>query len=343
MVVVCLLVIALMVASTVPVGAKKPPKDPPPDDDNDPTGTIYFLYTDANDVLNIYSMNADGSSKTKEVQWADGMTSMSLKTHGGYYWYVGFIKTEDTHPDGIAKTELWAIRDDNGDSEMLLGDDSMSYDRWNGPPVWLNGDAQLSWAALKWAVDDTIDEAGIYKAAITFSDGVPSMSTPDLVWSTDPYYHSGYKYYTPEVSYPSWNPDGTKVVMFSVDGRTVVDFTGDEPTDTVMSGYTTTAFWSPDGTKLAHLTGHKLYVMNPDGTGDTLLVSPKSNKANDNFFRTIRWSPDSKFLMYSNCFFSPRTWKGYADVFIIGVDGSGNTCLTRDLTTPDYIYGRDWR
>ena len=341
MVVVCLLVIALMVASTVPVGAKKPP----PGDDTDPTGTIYFHYTDANDVLNIYSMNADGSSKTKEVQWADGMTSMSLKKHGddGNYWYVGFIKVDGTHPDGIPKTELWAIRDDNGDSELLLDDDSMSYKGWNGPPVWVNGDTHLSWAALKWADATTIEEAGIYKAAITFSDGVPSMSTPDLVWSTDPYYHSGNEYYTPEVSYPSWNPDGTKAVMFSVDGRTVVDFTGVEPTDTVMSGYTTTAFWSPDGSKLAHLTDHKLYVMDPDGADDTLLVSPKSNPAKDNVFRTIRWSPDSKFLMYSNCFWSPRTWIGYADVFIIGVDGSGNTCLTRDLTTPDYIYGRDWR
>jgi len=142
LVVVCLFVIALMVASTVPVGAKKPPKDPPPDDDNDPTGTIYFHYTDANDVLNIHSMNADGSSKTKEAQWADGMTSMSLKTHGGHYWYVGFIQVDGTHYDGIAKTQLVAIRDDNGASETLLDDDSMSYDRWNGPPVWLNGDAQ---------------------------------------------------------------------------------------------------------------------------------------------------------------------------------------------------------
>ena len=64
LVIVCLLVIALMVASAIPVGAKgKPPKDPPPDDGSDPTGTIYFHVMD-DDASYIYTMNPDGSDKT---------------------------------------------------------------------------------------------------------------------------------------------------------------------------------------------------------------------------------------------------------------------------------------
>ena len=347
MVIVCLLVIALMVASTVPVGAKKPIK-PPPDGGSDPTGTIFYSNADANDDFNIYSMNADGSSKTKEVQWVDGMDAMSLKKHGddGNYWYAGFIATnDDPHPDGVAKTELYAIQDDGLKSKVLWDDPYMSYDDWNGPPVWLTGDSHLSWAALKWAEDDTIDEAGIYKAAITFSDGVPSMSTPTLVWSTGTYSHGGGNWYTPDVSCPNWSLDGTKVVMASVEnGGTVVDLTDiDEPVETVLGG-SIFPKWSPDGTKLAYSYNHKeLRVMNPDGTGDTELTSIKSSKKRTKDIMRFDWSPDSKFLMYTVVTFSLMTWDRSADIFTIGVDGTGNTCLTNGINGPDWFWGRDWR
>ena len=333
MVMVCLLVIALMVASTVPVGAKKPP----PDDGSDPTGTIYYVHTDANDDINIYSMNADGSSKTKEVLWVDGMDAMSLEKHkDGHYWFVSFIPTTGSHPDGVSKTELVAIRDDNDKTVSLLEDPTMSYDEWNGPPCWLSDDEHLSWAALKWTEDGDIVDIGIYKAEISFgtSDDDPELSTtPTLVWSTGTFHHGQGWWYTPEVSYPKWNADGNKVVMMSVDnGRTVVDFSTN-PTSYKHLSVRVQTFWSPDGTKLAYGVYGKLHVTDPDGTDDTVLVTVRSNKKVYKDVRNVRWSPNGEFLMYNVLIWKSTTWDSSVEIYVIGADGSGNTCLTQDITS----------
>ncbi len=126
LVIVCLLVIALMVASAIPVGAKgKPPKDPPPDGGDDPTGTIFFHIND-DSGSHIYTMNADGSSKTLQVQYVAGMQAMSLQTHNGHYWYIGFVQTTGTHPDDTFQTQLWAFSDDGNNSVMLLDDTTIT-------------------------------------------------------------------------------------------------------------------------------------------------------------------------------------------------------------------------
>ena len=344
MVMVCLLVIALMVASTVPVGAKKPPKDPPPDEGSDPTGTIFYTHGDANGDLNIYSMNPDGSSKTKEVLWVDGMDAMSLEKHkDGHYWFIGFIPTTGSHPDGVSKTKLVAIRDDNDKTVTLLEDPTMSYDEWNGPPCWLSDDEHLSWAALKWTEDGEIVDVGIYKAEISFgtSDDDPELSpTPTLVWSTGTFHHGQGWWYTPEVNVPRWSPDGLKFVMHSIEnGCTLVDFSTGEGVDTILGGLGA-AFWSPDGTKLAYAYTGKLHVMNIDGTDDTVLITYRTNKKVSRDMRNVRWSPDGEYLMYNVLTFKLTTWEASSEIYVIGADGSGNTCLTQDIT---YGACRWWR
>ena len=347
LVIVSLLVIALMLVSSVPVGAKgKPSKDPPGGGD-DPTGTIFYGHTDTDDVYYIYSMNADGSSKTKEVQWVDGMDGLSIKTHkDGHYWYVGFVRTTGSHPDGVSKTKLVAIRDDNGKTVTLLDDPTMSYDDWNGPPVWLSNDGHLSWSALKWASGDTIAEAGIYKADITWGDNDddPDMSTPILVWSTSTWNHGAYAlWYTPEVSDPSWTADGKKVVMFSIDNdNTVVNFNTVPPTESHYD-FLGWPLVSPDGTKLAYQWSDKLHVVDLDTSDDTILISYKSGKKVSKNMKNVRWSPDSKHLMYTISSWNLNNWDESAKVYTIGVDGTGNTCVSNGITVSDSVWGRYWR
>lgn len=344
LVIVCLLVIALMVASAIPVGAKgKPPKDPPPDGGDDPTGTIFFHIND-DSGSHIYTMNADGSSKTLQVQYVAGMQAMSLQTHNGHYWYIGFVQTTGTHPDDTFQTQLWAFSDDGSNSVMLLDDTTMAYDTWNGPPVWLTGDAFISWAALKWGVDDEVAEAGIYKAAITFAtaNGDPEITTPTLQWSTPTYFHKGYGEYTPDASYPNWTADMTKIVFSSpTNGVTVVDLSTVPATVTIIGNGLGVAQFSPDGSKLLHGVNGVLYVMDIDGSSRTAIVTPRDSKKTSKYVAKAYWSPDSKFIVYTIMTINRMNRNVDATIFAIGADGSGNSGLTNSIN--DQCWSREWR
>ncbi len=348
LVLVCLLVIALMVASTVPVGAKKPPK-PPPDGGSGPTGTIFYLQVGDVGGASIWSMDADGTDKTKVtdvVSGVEGMMSISLEKHDGdHYWYVYFVRTTDTHPDGKPQTQMWAIRDDNTKATMLMGDTSMVYMRWNGPIVWVSGDAFVSWASWKVAADGTISDAGIYEAPISFDtdDGAPSIGDLSLAWSTGTYYFKGLDEYRGGGRYPHWSTDGEKVVFDDLAvGRTVVDFSGGSTAITVLGGIIS-AQWAPDGSKLAYINGKSLHTMDPDGTDDATLFTIRTNKAIIKSMDGYFWSPDSKFLSYTEVSLRKSTLGLSADVYVIGADGKGNQCVANDVSTAEWQYGYAWR
>ena len=343
---VCVLVIALMVASTVPVGAEKGGKPGKPGGGDDgggssATGTIFFHRNSVDP--SIYTMNADGSSKTSTGVMFPGKWSMSILKHGEHYWYVGFEETTGTHPDGTFQVQLKATRDDDSNTAVLLDDTTMAYDSWNGPPVCLTDDAYISWAGLKWE-SGTAGKAGIYKGEITWTDGIPSMSTPDLVWSTGTYYRKYNGLYTPNVRSPNWTADMNKLVMSStVYGMIVVDMSAepDPKVVTTVDGFGT-AMFSPDGSKLIQNVQGDLYVMNSDGTSRTTLVNPKSTHKSSKGVERTCWSPDSKFITYTlvTSRFNPMSLD--ADVYVIGVDGSGNKCLTGSINQ-ESCWSREWR
>ena len=86
---------------------------------------------------------------------------------------------------------------------------------------------------------------------------------------------------TPEVAEnnPDWSPDGTRIAFrggdFSgdVDDLRVMNADGSNPVVIAdpPSGFPVSGVhWSPDGTKIAYNAGADLYVVNPDGTNNTL-------------------------------------------------------------------------
>ncbi|MCK5252499.1 MAG: PD40 domain-containing protein [Thermoplasmata archaeon] len=349
LVMVCLLVIALMLVSTVPAGAKKPPKDPP-GGGTGPTGTIFYMQNEDVGGASIWSMDADGTDKTEVtdvVSGVEGMMSISLEKHkDGHRWFVYFVRTTGTHPDGKAQTELWAIRDDGTGAKKLWSDPSMVYMTWCGPIVWVSGDAFVSWASWKVAAGGTVSDAGIYKASISFGttgDGAPSIGTPSLAWSTGTYHFNSPDEYRTAGRYPHWSTDGEKVVFADLNvGRTVVDFSGESPVKTVLGG-TGSARWAPDGTKLAYIKNKALHTMDPDGTDDATLFTLRSNKATIKSMDKPLWSPDSKFLAYTEESLKKATLGISADVYIIGVDGKGNNCVANDVSTADWQSALAWR
>jgi hypothetical protein len=346
---VCLLVIALMLVSSVPVAAKgKPPKDPP-DGGSKPTGTIFYLQIETGVGSSIWSMDGDGTDKTEVtdvVSGSEGMMSISLEKHDGdHYWYVYFLRTMGTHPDGNPQTQMWAIRDDNTKATKLMDDTSMVYMGWNGPIVWVSGDAFVSWASWKVAADGTVSDPGIYKASITFgtTDDAPSLGDISLVWSAGTYYFKSSDEYRTAGVNPRWSADGEKVVFADLNfGRTVVDFSGGSPAKTVLGG-SGSALWSPDGSKLAYIRNDALHTMDPDGTDDATLHTLRANKATIKSMGSPFWSPDGKFLAYTEISLKKATFQITADVYIVGADGKGNTCVANDISTAGYQYGYAWR
>lgn len=128
---------------------------------------------------------------------------------------------------------------------------------------------------------------------------------------------------------PAWSPDGSKLVYEKVSPNGSFDlFTvnaggGGETQITNTGGGISElgAVWSPDGSKLAYgrfddnSGAYTIYTVNPDGTGDSILVStPGLNYLPD-------WSPDGSKIVFE---------RG-ADIVTINSDGSGETNITNDV------------
>ena len=130
----------------------------------------------------------------------------------------------------------------------------------------------------------------------------------------------------PFASPAAWSPDGTKIAY----GKRFSGTYGDEiyvanangtgsvkVAGNVFSGNSRIA-WSPNGSKLAFIgTGSSIYLVNADGTGLSKLPTSPA------FVNDLSWSPDGSRFAYSNG----------ADVYVMNIDGSGQTNLTQGRTS----------
>ena len=120
--------------------------------------------------------------------------------------------------------------------------------------------------------------------------------------------------------YPSWSPDGTRIVfmsgrdgnfgiyVMSADGSNVTRLTNSQASDTWPS-------WSPDGDRVAFVSdrdgNNEIYVMNIDGSGVTRLTY---NTVGDGW---PTWSPDSTRIAFV---------RG-SQVYVMDADGSNARSL----------------
>jgi Tol biopolymer transport system component len=80
--------------------------------------------------------------------------------------------------------------------------------------------------------------------------------------------------------------------------------------------------WSPDGRKLAFLSGAKIYLMNADGSEHLALTQPQPGR------RALAWSPDGRklsFLQGGGC------GQFCFNLYVVNSDGSGLRNLTSKL------------
>jgi Tol biopolymer transport system component len=136
--------------------------------------------------------------------------------------------------------------------------------------------------------------------------------------------------------FPSWSPDGTRVVYrFWTDragGLRVVDV-ADGATRTLTTGYDNFPVWSPKGDRIAfsRLAGgdFDIYTMKPDGSDVRRLTTAAGNDSHP------AWSSDGEHLLFSSSRFGFKDEAAlvdipqpYAELFIMRPDGSEQRALT---------------
>ena len=145
--------------------------------------------------------------------------------------------------------------------------------------------------------------------------------------------------------YPSWSPDGSKLVITSpcrekqeyYKGSALfilnADGSGLRPILSVPGG-DFNAVWSPDGTKLLFsslrdtINVPHIYVMNLEDQNVTRLSSPSSNDHN------AVWSPDGSQIAFET------TRLGVSQIWIMNADGSDPVEFTKKDSSAGYM--PDW-
>ena len=159
--------------------------------------------------------------------------------------------------------------------------------------------------------------------------------------------------------FPAFSPDGRRIAftragggsdiwVVNVDGSGLVNLTNDP------DGAESDAAWSPDGSRIAYTRsgcaqgsnegGVCVYVMNADGTGQTLLT-PEENypecpgnapgSAHRRHSEQPSWSPDGSRIAFAGYWNTCDSPGGGGDIWVMNADGSGKSNLINDKGTVD--------
>jgi len=228
-----------------------------------PDGTRIVFCSLRDTEFKIYTMNADGSSKTRLTDNPAGDFDPSWSPDGER---IAFVSKRD------GNEEIYIMNTDGSNQIRLT--DNPAY-KWR--PSW-SPDGQ------KIAYESAI--SGNWYIFVMNADGSnQTRLTSGSAWGR----------------HPDWSPDGTRIAYQSYRASTgdiyVMNADGSNPTkltdNAVSDGYPS---WSPDGSKIAFSSDRdrnwNIYVMNADGTNPIKLTDHPADDTQ------ASWSPDGKKIAF---------------------------------------------
>lgn len=273
------------------------------------TGKVVFQTVSGGEI---YIINADG-------------TDLRLLTHG---------MDPALSPDGewVAFTRwdedpgLFIIRADGSDERKLFDGDQVKAPAWSPDAAKIAITYQHGGHKWDWIQQRKIKLPDGTKKTLDFDMPADPHWKLGVVQAADGYFSELYSH---DYSYtPTWSPDGKKVVYRSDRGISQTWQGIDAAATQDPNTYQVTPYrevdhspvFSPDGTKIAiQYRSHDHYeimVMNPDGSGRTLLTkSPVLARTPQNSL-SPDWSPDGSQI----AFLTDRTGKW--EIWVMNADGS---------------------
>jgi Tol biopolymer transport system component len=277
-------------------------------------GRIAFI-SDRDGDNEIYVMNADGSGVTQ-------VTDNTAEDRNPDWSPDGSRIAFDSDRDG--NREIYAMNAEGTGQTRLT--DNPTHD---GGPDWSPDGSQIAF---------TSDRDGSYEIYVMNADGTGQTNV-----SNNPAYDI----------VPSWSPDGSRIAFATYrDGKyEIYAMNADGTGQTNLSNNPardTSPAWSPDGLQIAFHTsrdgpnpltcadpgaGHpecvyEIYVMDPNGSGQTNLTNPPAGDAR------AAWSPDGSRIAFQ----SDRD--GNNEIYVMNTDGSGQSRVT-DNSAEDWQ--PDWQ
>jgi TolB protein len=253
-----------------------------------------------NGVLDLYTMNADGSNLVN-------LTNGAFPSNGIYYpaW----------SPDGkkiafVANGLETMNADGTNIQQLAVGVGCLSF------PTWSPDGTQIAYATT---CPPGGDPAG-YEIRAVNADGTGNHA---LINDT----HGVFS--------PSWSPDGSKIAFTKGGFQAIYSMNPDgsgqtQVISTPAGSDSLTPDWSPNMQKIVFAsnrdnpdtTFRNLYTINPDGSGLTRLTNAVVTQG-----RPV-WSPDGSKIAYFECPSAIPDCVGQINV--MNADGSGQTPLTSD-------------
>lgn len=277
---------ALLVLLVIGVGAIR--SSPQAEDE-----LLAFAITEYSGSAQIYTINVDGTGKTK-------LTNETGKPYGPAFSPDGTVIAFYNH----LNNQTWSLYSMNADGSDIRRLTSLS-------------------SVYDWSPDWSPDGSWIVFAR--------SYATPvwrSEIWVMDSDGGNSHRLGSVDGQGPDWSPDGTKIVYFNyVDGGGdiwVMDADGSNPIQ--LTDNPTEDWWprySPDGTKIAFQSrrdgNHEIYVMNADGSDEARITNNTADDEDPN------WSPDGSRI----AFISMRD--GHYEIYVMNADGSGQTRITNTV------------